>query len=121
MLHWCKSLLAIAFICLLYTLSVWCVQRWQLPLPAPLLGMFILLGLLVLFPSVAAQVQLGGQWLLRHMSVMFVPATLGVITLYEGLQAHVWAIALVLVASTIASLWITSLIAQRVLPDEDEG
>ncbi|GAB1377923.1 CidA/LrgA family protein [Pararhodobacter aggregans] len=51
----------------------------SLPVPGPVLGMALLWGLMVLLPRVAEAVMPVGEGILRHLSLLFVPAGVGVV------------------------------------------
>lgn len=50
-----------------------------LPLPGPVLGMALLLIVLLIVPQLAAAIRQTGQALLSHLSLLFVPAGVGVV------------------------------------------
>jgi putative effector of murein hydrolase LrgA (UPF0299 family) len=84
-----------------------------LPIPGPVLGMVLLLLLLLLRDRVArflfasgsgGALETAGKGLLSHLSLMFVPAGVGVIQNLELLGRNGIALAAALVGSTIAAL-----------------
>lgn len=86
------------------------VQLTGLPVPGPVVGM------LLLFVTLAAR---GGapQWLrdtcnglLAHLSLLFVPAGVGVLLHFDRLGAEWLPIVAALVASTVATLGVTALV-----------
>lgn len=84
------------------------MARWLgLPVPGPVIGMvllFIGLSLRGEPPTALADLAHG---LLRHLSLLFVPAGVGVIS-YIGLLADEWlAITLTLIASTLLAVVVT--------------
>lgn len=85
----------------------------DLPLPGPVLGLLILLGLLALRsgPDEAMRQTSGG--LLRHLSLLFVPAGVGVVTQLDALRQDWLAIAGALLVSTALGLVVTGLVMQR--------
>jgi putative effector of murein hydrolase LrgA (UPF0299 family) len=81
-----------------------------LPVPGPVLGMALLFGVLVIAGRVAP-VQAGvagaipvGRVLLAHLSLLFVPAGVGVVGNLDVLAAEAGVIAVALVVSTVATL-----------------
>lgn len=86
------------------------VQLTGLPVPGPVLGM------LLLFVTLAAR---GGapQWLrdtcnglLAHLSLLFVPAGVGVLLHFQRLGAEWLPIVVALVASTVLTIAVTALV-----------
>jgi holin-like protein len=79
-----------------------------LPVPGPVIGMMLLFCGLVIrggLPEGLAQV---GDTLLRHLSLLFVPAGVGVM-LHAGLIGEEWlAISVALVASTLLTIAVTA-------------
>ena len=68
----------------LFIFAQYLVNRWQVPLPANLVGMVMLLLLIVCRVIPLSWVRAGARWLLAEMLLFFVPAA-GV--LYLGLKA----------------------------------
>ena len=90
-----------------------------LPLPGPVLGMVLLLALLLwrdaapdLAPAPLRDGRVEGvaNGLLGHLSLLFVPAGVGVVGALDVLGAHGFALALALVASTAIGLGVTALV-----------
>ena len=84
------------------------------PLPGPVLGMLFLLVFLSLRDSVAKKVpELGktldstGKWLLAHLSLLFIPASVGVVQRLDVLADYGTGLAVALVASTFVTLVVT--------------
>jgi putative effector of murein hydrolase LrgA (UPF0299 family) len=51
----------------------------HLPLPGPVIGMVLLLALFALFPRLVTALRLVAQGILGHLSLLFVPAGVGVV------------------------------------------
>ena len=85
----------------------------DLPLPGPVLGLLILLSLLAWGggPDQAMTDTSGG--LLRHLSLLFVPAGVGVVTQLDALRDDWLAIAGSLLVSTALGLVVTGWLMQR--------
>ncbi len=80
-----------------------------LALPGPVLGMLFLLPLLGL-PAVRALVAPGADALLAHLSLLFVPIGVGVVTHLDVLAEHGLVLFVVLVLSTWVGLATTALV-----------
>lgn len=79
------------------------------PVPGPVLGMVLLLAALVAIPGLAARLAPTTQALLAHMSLLFVPAGVGVIGHLDALGADGPAILLALFASTVLAIAVGAL------------
>ena len=78
-----------------------------LPIPGPVLGLVILLTALALRPNLSGILRPTTQVILAHLSLMFVPAGVGVIGNLEVLSSD-WAVLLVvLTLSTVLSMLVT--------------
>ena len=80
-----------------------------LPVPGPVIGMALLLVYLALRPAEPDALRGTSLELLRHLSLLFVPAGVGVMVHAGRLADEGLAIAIALVASTAASIVATAL------------
>jgi holin-like protein len=100
------------------------VKQFGLTVPGPVLGMVFLLFALRL-PSVRLAVAGCAEFLLNHLSLLFVPVGVGVMTHLGIFSDFGWRIAVVLVLSTWVGLCVTALvlrgIQKRPLQNENEG
>jgi holin-like protein len=90
-----------------------------LPLPGPVLGMVLLLVALR-WPSVRASVGVCANFLLAHLSLLFVPVGVGVMTHVGLVGQYGGRMLAVLVLSTIVGLAVTVL-AMHWLRDKDHA
>ena len=81
----------------------------KLPFPGPVVGMVLLL-LALNWPQVREPVRACAEVLLSHLSLLFVPVGVGVMTHLGLLHEHGWRILLVIVLSTWAGLTVTALV-----------
>ena len=95
-----------------YLVGEFFVLVTDLPLPGALIGLLLLLGGLLLRQRPAVTVGRGAQPLLTHMSVLFVPAVIGVGLFWAEVSENALGIALALVATTIVALGFTAWFAQ---------
>jgi holin-like protein len=84
------------------------VKQFGLTVPGPVLGMVFLLFALKL-PSVRLAVAGCADFLLNHLSLLFVPVGVGVMTHLGIFNDFGWRIAVVLVLSTWVGLSVTAL------------
>jgi holin-like protein len=89
----------------------------RVPIPGPVIGMVLFLFLLSAAPSLTEQVEYVSRGLLNHLSLLFVPAGVGVMVLANVMKAQLLAIAVALVVSTILSMavaaWVTAALMAR--------
>ena len=105
--------MALSFITLLLTCQLIgeVVTRFlDLPLPGPVIGMLILLTGLLIRGRLPAGLETTAQGLLQHLSLLFVPAGVGVVT-HVGLMADEWLpITAALVVSVTVTIAVTALV-----------
>ena len=93
----------------------------RLPIPGPVLGMLPLIGALR-FEPLRAGVQAIATLLLAHLSLLFVPVGVGVITHLDLLSRSGGPLLVAIVASTWAGMAVTAIVLRRLLgTDEREA
>jgi putative effector of murein hydrolase LrgA (UPF0299 family) len=91
-----------------------------LPLPGPICGMALLFGGLLIRGSVPPPVAAVADGLMANLSLLFVPAGVGVM-LHAALIGRDWLpISLALVVSTALSIAVTALVMTRLSPPTPE-
>ena len=83
---------------------------FAMPIPGPVIGMALLFAMLAWRGSVSEQMRATAQNLLQHLSLLFVPAGVGVMLHFQRMADEWLPIAVALVASTFAALAATALI-----------
>lgn len=86
-----------------------------LPIPGPVIGMLLLFCALLLRGNLSPTLNETARGLLAHLSLLFVPAGVGVMAHFALLQSEWLAILLILVGSTLVALAITALSMRLVL------
>jgi putative effector of murein hydrolase LrgA (UPF0299 family) len=81
-----------------------------LPVPGPVLGMLLLFVLLVARRRIETVVQGPATALLRHLSLLFVPAGVGLIRYFAQMRQEWVAIAAAIVLSTAATMAVSALV-----------
>ncbi|MHC0051899.1 CidA/LrgA family protein [Actibacterium sp. D379-3] len=81
-----------------------------LPLPGPVVGMAFLLIFLMAAPRVAARLHDTVQGLLSHLSLLFVPAGVGIVGHLNLLERDGGPILLALILSTVAAIAVGALV-----------
>lgn len=92
----------------------------SLPLPGPVIGMAVLWAALQ-WPALRAPVQAAAEALLAHLSLLFVPIGVGVISHLGLLGGHAWAIAAALVLSTWVGMAVTALLLRALWRPDAEA
>jgi holin-like protein len=88
------------------------------PLPAGVLGLLLLFAALSLGLVQLAWVERAASFLLRHMVLLFVPLTVGLIDAWRTAQRQALALGVSLVVSFVAVLLTTGLLGRWLLPEE---
>lgn len=84
-------------------------QGLSLPVPGPVVGMLLLFIILLARSRLAAQLHETVQNLLQHLSLLFVPAGVGVMLHVRRVTDEWSAILLALVVSTVLTIAVTAL------------
>lgn len=84
----------------------------SLPIPGPVIGMVLLFMFLVFKENAAEKLAPTSQGLLRHMSILFVPAGVGVMLHGQRIAAEWLPITVALVVSTVAAIIVTALVVR---------
>lgn len=94
-----------------------------MPLPGPVLGMVALVAAFAIWPALVDLVRPVAQGLLAHLSLLFVPAGVGVVAHLPLLAAEGPAIAVALVGSTVLAIAVGALAFAGVarLTGDEEG
>jgi holin-like protein len=85
-------------------------RLFHLPVPGPVLGMLLLFALLVSRPRGEGMIRESAATLLRNLSLLFVPAGVGLIRHAARLRQEWVAIAVAIVVSTAATLVVSALV-----------
>ena len=103
-------LAAFAVLLLFQCLGEGIVFVFHLPLPGPVAGMLLLMVALIALPRLQALVEQAANTLLSHLSLLFVPAGVGIVVAAGSGSGHWIAILASLVVSTVLALAVTGLI-----------
>jgi putative effector of murein hydrolase LrgA (UPF0299 family) len=114
-------LLAFAVLLVFQCLGEGVVFLLGLPVPGPVAGMLLLLASLVAWPRLHEVVETGANELLRHLSLLYVPAGVGVIAAAVGVEGQWLAIVVAVVVSTLATMAVTGLVLQALSRKREGG
>jgi holin-like protein len=90
-----------------------------LPVPGPVLGMVLLLGAVAAVPGLPSRLKPTTGTLLTHLSLLFVPAGVGVMVHGARLAAEGVAIVVAIVVSTVLALAATALTVKALLREDE--
>ena len=93
-----------------------------MPVPGPVIGMLLLFLTLVVRGRVSEALRDTANGLLTHLSLLFVPAGVGVMVHFSRLGSEWLPLAVALVASTVITIAVTALVMQALAqaPRADE-
>lgn len=111
---------AFAILLLFQCLGEGAVFLLGLPVPGPVAGMILLFVSLLVWPALHTRIETAANALLGHLSLLFVPAGVGVVAAAGSGSGHWLAIAASLAASTVLTLAVTGLVLRKMKP-EGEG
>ena len=114
-----QIILGIAWLCLSLLAGEAVKDIAQLAIPAPVLAVVILVGVLGLYGRVPEGLRLVAEFLLRHMALFFIPVLVGMLALSERLGEILLPLSLILIVSTVVPLWVTAWIFQKLAPPMD--
>ncbi|WP_298438486.1 CidA/LrgA family protein [Ottowia sp.] len=118
-----KALQGFAWLLCLQLAGEVLARVFKLPFPGPVIGMLLLMPALV-WPAVREPVIDVARFLLGHLSLLFVPVGVGVITHLDILRAYGLRLTLVIVLSTWIGLAVSALALRALMrnaPTEEEA
>jgi holin-like protein len=83
-----------------------------LPVPGPVCGMALLFAGLIVRGGIPADLAAVGDALLGNLSLLFIPAGVGVMLHLKLIEAEIVPISIALVSSTLATIAVTALMMQ---------
>jgi holin-like protein len=96
------------------------LARWTgLPVPGPVIGMVLLFATLLARQAAPESLKLASSGLLSHLSLLFVPAGVGVMQHFQRVSSEWLPIAAALVVSTVLALAATALVMRQLLARAD--
>lgn len=98
------SLLGFLILVCFQLLGEGCAKLLKLPLPGPVLGMFFLFLALFALKPLYNLLSFPAHFLLRRMSLFFIPAGVGIMTLLDRIQAELLPLLSILILSTFITL-----------------
>lgn len=101
---------------LIYQLIGEVIVRWlKLPLPGPVLGMSLLFVSLLIYKRVPLALETASTALLSHLSLLFIPAGVGLMLYFDALAKEWLPILVTLIASTLITMAVIALSMQLLM------
>lgn len=91
----------------------------RLPVPGPVIGLACLAGYALWRGGIPPSVEQAGEALLKHLSLLFVPAGVGLIAFGDRILAEGTRLVLVLVLSTAITMVVTALVFRALSRKEE--
>lgn len=113
------ALRGLAWLLALQSLGELLSRGLHLPFPGPVVGMLLLL-LALRWSAVRAPVAACADYLLQHLSLLFVPVGVGVMTHLSLVSQYGGRMLLVLVLSTLVGLGVTALVLRSLWRKEGD-
>lgn len=92
-------------------IGAFCAAAFAIPVPGPVLGMVLFLGVLALLgrrrPGIRSGAERAGDLLLDHLQLLFVPAGVGLIAHVGVLREQWWPVLAGLVGAWLVALAVT--------------
>lgn len=88
--------------------------RWSIP--GPVLGMLLLFFALLASPRLMERIEESSHHVLKHMSLFFVPAGVGIMVSASGIAQHWLALSVAIVVSTVLTLIVTAASMRWLMP-----
>lgn len=101
---------------LIYQLIGELTARWfKLPIPGPVLGMALLFISLILYKRVPEALEAASTALLSHLSLLFIPAGVGLMLYFDAIAKEWLPIIVTLIFSTLISMAVIALCMQSLM------
>ena len=113
-----QGLRGLAWLLVLQSAGELLARALSLPFPGPVVGMVLLLGALR-WPLVREPVAACADYLLQHLSLLFVPVGVGVMTHLALVSQYGGRMPVVIVLSTWIGLGVTALVLFKLTPTDE--
>lgn len=113
-----QGLRGLAWLLVLQSAGELLARGLSLPFPGPVVGMVLLLGALR-WPLVREPVAACADYLLQHLSLLFVPVGVGVMTHLALVSQYGGRMLVVIVLSTWIGLGVTALVLFKLTPNDE--
>jgi holin-like protein len=100
----------IAILLMCQLIGVFIVEAFSVSIPGPVLGMALLAVALLIMKRIPQRLEKSADGLLSHLSLLFVPAAVGVVQQFDLIQREGIAILVALAISTTLSIAVCGLV-----------
>lgn len=105
----------IGLLYIIYLVGSWIQHTFSLPIPGSIIGMAILFILLMTNGINAKWIQDGSSWMMKHLVLFFIPATVGIIGYFSFFSGKGSLMVLIVLFSTALVLVISGLVGQWIV------
>lgn len=88
---------------------------FRLPVPGPVIGMLLLFGFIMTRPQIADAIEPTALELLRHLSLLFIPAGVGIMVSAGRIRGDALAVVVSVAISTSLAIVVTALVTRALL------
>ena len=88
---------------------------FHLPVPGPVIGMLLLFGFILLRPEIADAIEPTALELLRHLSLLIIPAGVGIMVSAGKIRGDALAVSVSIAVSTTLAIVVTALVTRALL------
>ncbi|GAB3800889.1 CidA/LrgA family protein [Virgibacillus kimchii] len=96
----------------LYFVGEWVADLFDLLIPGSVIGMILLLGLLFIKGLKLEWVEEGADFMVRHLTFFFIPATVGIMHYYEVFAGKGFLLVIIVLFSTLLVIVFSGLTGQ---------
>ncbi len=86
-----------------------------LPIPASVYGLFIMLLCLITKIIKLDQVETTADFFLLAMPITLVPASVGILSAWDFVKSHAWAVVAIILISTVLVMGVTGSVSQLII------
>jgi holin-like protein len=109
-----RIIVQIGILYIFYYVGVFLVKITQLPLPASIIGLLLLVGCLQMKWIKVEYVRDGAGFLLGFMTLFFIPAMIGIIDYPELISMKGLILIASVIISTLLTIYITGIVSQKI-------
>ncbi|WP_458412172.1 CidA/LrgA family protein [Schinkia sp. CFF1] len=107
-----KTLFQVGILYFFYYAGLWLQHTFHLLMPGSIIGMLLLFGLLMTKKFKTTWVDEGANFLLRHLSFLFIPVTVGIIDFFDLFKGRGFFSIIVVILSSILVMVTSALVSQ---------
>jgi holin-like protein len=116
-----NTLSGITLLLVLQVLGEGVSRGLSLPIPGPMVGFLLAVIVLKLFKRLGSAMALGANALLPNLSLLFIPAGVGMVMYLHELQRDGFAITVALVVSVWVGLAVTAWVAEKLMSKDSDA